>query len=81
MRVAVIGAGAVGSYIAGLLTRHGVDVRLFTWARLDRRFVCWRNSWVSQRSRPGIILPGRLASACHSMICLVGTAGFEPATP
>lgn len=29
MRIAVIGAGAVGSYIAGLLARHGENVHLF----------------------------------------------------
>lgn len=36
MRLSVIGGGGIGSYIAGLLARHGVDVRLLTrGAHLD----------------------------------------------
>jgi 2-dehydropantoate 2-reductase len=36
VRIAVIGAGAVGSYVAGLLTRHGSDARLLArGAHLD----------------------------------------------
>jgi len=36
MRLAVIGGGGVGSYIAGLLAHHGQDMRLFTrGAHLD----------------------------------------------
>src|ERR1051326_4184339 len=36
MRVAVIGAGAIGSYLAALLARHGTDVRLLArGAHLD----------------------------------------------
>lgn len=46
MKIAVMGAGAVGSYYGAMLARAGHDVALVgaprTWRRSGGRVCCWK---------------------------------------